>query len=147
MGRGSVNKVILIGNLGRDPELRYTPNGQPVANFSLATNESWTTPGGDRKDITTWHRIVAWGRLAEFAQQYLTKGVKVYVDGRLSNRQWTTKTGETRTTVEVIAREIVILSPKGDTQIAYSNQEEIPADEEIETNFDSPATEEDDIPF
>ena len=148
MGRGSVNKVILIGNLGRDPELRYTPNGQPVVNFSLATNESWTTPEGERKDITTWHRIVAWGRLAEFAQQYLTKGIKVYVDGRLSSRQWTTKTGETRTTVEVIAREIVILSPKGDSQISYSQPEDIPVEEEIDTGFDSPPPEEeDDIPF
>ncbi len=144
MGRGSVNKVILVGNLGRDPELRYTPSGQPVANFSLATNERWTSPDGSKQEVTTWHRVVAWGRLAEFVQQYLTKGIKVYVDGRLSNRQWTTKNGETRTTVEIIAREIVILSPKGDANQNLPVEEETLSDELPE---DLPPDEEDDIPF
>ncbi len=147
MGRGSVNKVILIGNLGRDPELRYTPSGQPVANFSLATNESWTAPDGTRKDITTWHRIVAWGKLAEFVQQYLTKGIKVYVDGKLTSRQWTTKTGEPRTTVEVVAREIVILSPRGETPPAYSQSEPAPMEEELDAGFEAPPDDEEDIPF
>lgn len=149
MASGSVNKVILIGNLGRDPELRYTANGQPVANFSLATNERRVTPDGERRDITTWHRIVAWGKLAEFVQQYLTKGLKVYVDGRLSSRQWTTKTGETRTTVEVVAREIVILSPKG-ANLPYptNDVEESTIEEEPPLDIDEASdTEEDDIPF
>ncbi|HEU4431407.1 MAG TPA: single-stranded DNA-binding protein [Myxococcota bacterium] len=103
----SVNKVILVGNLGRDPELRYTPNGQPVANFSIATSESWNKKDGSgREERTEWHRIVAWGRTAELCAQYLAKGRTVYIEGRLQTREWENKEGQKQRTTEVIAQTV-----------------------------------------
>jgi single-strand DNA-binding protein len=102
-----VNKVILIGNLGRDPELRYTPGGQPVANFSIATSESWNKKDGSgREERTEWHRIVAWGRTAELCAQYLSKGRTVYVEGRLQTREWENKEGQKQRTTEIVANTV-----------------------------------------
>ena len=107
----SVNKVILVGNLGRDPELRYTQGGQPVANFTLATNESWNKKDGSgREERTEWHRIVAWGRTAELCAQYLAKGRTVYIEGRLQTREWENKEGQKQRTTEVVAQTVQFLS-------------------------------------
>jgi single-strand DNA-binding protein len=105
-----VNKVILIGNLGRDPELRYTQNGQAVANFSLATSENWTDKNSnERVERTEWHRIVAWGRTAELCAQYLAKGRTVYIEGRLQTREWEDKEGQKRRTTEITAQTVQFL--------------------------------------
>ncbi|HVP31111.1 MAG TPA: single-stranded DNA-binding protein [Myxococcota bacterium] len=107
----SVNKVILIGNLGRDPELRYTPSGQPVANFTLATSDNFTSKSGEREERTEWHRIVAWGRTAELCAQYLSKGRTVYIEGRLQTREWENKEGQKQRTTEVVATTVQFLGP------------------------------------
>ena len=109
-----LNKVILIGNLGRDPELRYTANGQPVANFTLATTESWTNKSGEREQRTEWHRIVTWGRLAEICGEHLSKGKQVYVEGRLQTREWEDREGNKRKTTEVTANQVLMLGRRGD---------------------------------
>lgn len=110
----SVNKVILVGNLGRDPELRYTPGGQPVANFSIATSESWNKKDGSGKEERTeWHRIVAWGRTAELCAQYLAKGRTVYIEGRLQTREWENKEGQKQRTTEVIAISVQFIGGGG----------------------------------
>ncbi|MBT5832791.1 MAG: single-stranded DNA-binding protein, partial [Candidatus Latescibacteria bacterium] len=101
MARGGVNKVIILGNVGADPELRYTPGGAGVTNFNIATNESWTDNNSERQERTEWHRIVVWGRLAEICNQYLRKGSKVYIEGRLQTRSWEGQDGQKRYTTEV----------------------------------------------
>jgi len=109
-----VNKVILIGNLGRDPEIRYTQGGQPVANFTLATSESFNTREGKREERTEWHRIVVWGKTAELCTQYLAKGRTVYIEGRLQTREWEDKEGQKRRTTEVVAQTVQFLGgPRG----------------------------------
>ncbi|MBI5511824.1 MAG: single-stranded DNA-binding protein [Deltaproteobacteria bacterium] len=114
MAGGSVNKVILIGRLGADPEVRYTPSGMPVANFRIATSESWNDKQGQRQEKTEWHRIVVWGKLAELCGQYLSKGRQVYVEGRLQTRQWDDRDGNKRFTTEVQAREVTFLGGRGE---------------------------------
>ena len=110
----SVNKVILIGNLGRDPELRYTQGGQAVASFSIATTENFTKKSGERDERTEWHRIVAWGRTAELCAQYLSKGRSVYIEGRLQTREWENKEGQKQRTTEVVAQTVQFLGgPRG----------------------------------
>jgi single-strand DNA-binding protein len=111
---GGVNKVILIGNLGADPEVRYTPSGQPVANFRIATSESWVDKQGQKQERTEWHRIVAWGKLAELCGQYLAKGRQVFVEGKLQTRQWDDRDGNKRFTTEIQAREITFLGGRGE---------------------------------
>ena len=109
-----VNKAILIGNLGRDPELRYTQNGQAVANFTLATSENWNTREGQREERTEWHRIVAWGKTAELCAQYLSKGRTVYIEGRIQTREWEDKEGQKRRTTEIVANTVQFLGgPRG----------------------------------
>jgi single-strand DNA-binding protein len=108
----SLNKVMLIGNLGKDAEIRYTPDGSPVATFSLATSENWTDKGGNRQEHTEWHTIVAWTRLAELSKRFLAKGRQVYVEGRLRTREWTDKEGNKRRTTEVIASQMVLLGSR-----------------------------------
>ncbi|MCL4387295.1 single-stranded DNA-binding protein [Patescibacteria group bacterium] len=108
----SLNKVQLIGNLTRDPELRYTPSGAAVCTFGLATGRSWTTESGEKKEDTEFHRIVAWNKLAELCSQFLTKGRKAYVEGRLSTRNWTGQDGNQRTTTEVVIDNMIILDPR-----------------------------------
>ena len=105
----SVNKVILVGRLGQNPEVKYTPSGAPVANFSVATSESWTDKSGQKQEKTEWHRIVVWGKIAELCQQYLSKGRQVYLEGRLQTRQWQDKDGQTKYTTEVQAQTVQFL--------------------------------------
>lgn len=114
MARGGVNKVILIGNVGADPELRYTPSGTAVSNFNIATNENWTDNSGERQERTEWHRIVVWGRLAEICNQYLRKGSKVFIEGRLQTKSWETQDGQKRYTTEVVARDMQMLDSRGE---------------------------------
>jgi single-strand DNA-binding protein len=109
----SVNKVILIGNLGRDPELRYTQGGQAVASFSIATTENFTKKNGEREERTEWHRIVAWARTAELCAQYLSKGRSVYIEGRLTTREWENKEGQKQRTTEIVAQTVQFLGPRG----------------------------------
>jgi single-strand DNA-binding protein len=110
----SVNKVIIVGNVGRDPELRYTQSGQPVASFSIATNERFKDKDGNWKDRTEWHRIVAWARLAEICGEYLRKGSQVYVEGRIQTRDWEDKEGNKRQTTEIIALGMQMLGRRGE---------------------------------
>lgn len=110
-----VNKVILIGNLGRDPELRYTQNGQAVANFSLATSETWRDKSsGERVEKTEWHRIVAWGKTGELCSQYLSKGRQVYIEGRLQTREYEDKEGIKRYTTEIVANQVTFIGNRGE---------------------------------
>ena len=106
----TLNRMTAIGNLGADPEMRYTPNGDPVTTFSIAVSRSYNTRDGERREETEWFRVVAWRQLAELCNQYLSKGQKVYVDGRLQTRQWEARDGTTRTTVEIVAQNVVFLS-------------------------------------
>ncbi|MBB84086.1 MAG: single-stranded DNA-binding protein [Deltaproteobacteria bacterium] len=109
-----VNKAILVGNLGRDPELRHTNNGQTLVNFTLATSESWTDKSGERQERTEWHRIVVWGRQAEMCNQYLSKGRTVYVEGRIQTREWEDKDGNKRYTTEINASNVNFIGPRTD---------------------------------
>jgi single-strand DNA-binding protein len=111
----SVNKVILVGNLGRDPELRYIQSGQAVANFSLATNEKWKDKDGNNQERTEWHRIVVWGKSAENCAQYLQKGRSVYIEGKLQTREWEDKEGSKRSTTEIVAQAVQFLGGRGGT--------------------------------
>jgi len=109
-----VNKVILIGNLGSDPQVRYTPQGTAVANFNIATTERFNNKSGEREERTEWHRIVAWGKLAEICQQYLKKGKQVYIEGRLQTRQWEDQQGQKRQTTEIVAQNMQMLGRAGE---------------------------------
>lgn len=110
----SVNKVILVGNLGKAPEIRYMPNGDAVANITLATSESWKDKNGEKQEKTEWHRITFYRKLAEIVAEYLKKGASVYVEGRLETRKWTDKQGVDRYTTEIIAEEMKMLGKKED---------------------------------
>ena len=111
----SVNKVILIGRLGRDPELKYTASGVPFCRFSIATDDVWNDKGsGERQERTEWHNVVAWDRLAEICNQYLTKGKQVYIEGSLQTREWDDQEGNKRKTTEIRARDMVMLSSGGE---------------------------------
>jgi single-strand DNA-binding protein len=124
----SLNKVQLIGNLTRDPELRYTPSGTAVCSFSIATNRNWTTDSGEKKEEVEFHRIVAWNKLAEICSQFLTKGRKVFVEGRLATRNWTGQDGNPRNTTEIVITDMILLDNKGvGTPVAESTQ--APAEE------------------
>ncbi len=115
MAGKSVNKVILIGNLGKDPEVKYTPQGTPVAKLTLATNERFKDKGGEWQDRTEWHNVVLWQRLAEIAGEYLKKGGKVYIEGRLQTRSWDDKqTGQKKYMTEVVANDLVLLGGRGE---------------------------------
>src|SRR5271168_2764410 len=110
----SVNKVILVGRLGRDPETRFTTGGQAVASFSVATDETYKDRNGERQKRTEWHKIVAWGKKAEFAQQYLKKGNLIYIEGSIRSSEWQDKEGQKRTKVEIIVSEFRFIGGKGD---------------------------------
>ncbi len=148
-----VNKVILIGNLGRDPEMRYTQNNTPVANFTLATSEQWTDRNGERQERTEWHRIVVWGRLAEICGQYLQKGKQVYIEGRLQTREWEDQNGQKRYTTEIVAREMQMLGRAGDAPARMEAQANGPAAAAPAGGDPFPpappasAAEDDDLPF
>ena len=113
MSRG-LNKVMVIGHLGRDPEMRYTPSGRPVTTFTVAVSRSWNTADGERRSETEWFNIVAWGNLAEICKQYLHKGQQVYIEGRLQTRQWEDKEGQKHKNVEVVANEMMMLGDRRD---------------------------------
>ena len=121
-----VNKVILIGNLGADPEVRYSQSGTAIANFRMATTETWKKQDGSKEELTEWHRIVAFGRLGEICGEYLSKGTKVYIEGRLQTRKWDDRDGNTRYTTEIVAREMKMLSPKGTSDTSSTQYEEEP---------------------
>ena len=115
----SVNKAILVGRLGRDPETRYTSGGQAVANFTLATDETFKDRSGERQKRTEWHRIVLWGKLAEITQQYLKKGMLVYIEGRIQTRQWEDKRdGQKKTSFEIVANEMKMLTSRAESMSA-----------------------------
>jgi single-strand DNA-binding protein len=116
----SVNKVILLGRLGQDPELKYTPGGAPVCNFSMATTEAWTDKQGQKQERTEWHRIVVWGKLAELCNQYLSKGRQAFVEGRLQTRSWDDKEGNKRYTTEIMANTVQFIG--GAASAGQSNQ-------------------------
>ncbi len=116
----SVNKVILVGRLGRDPETRYTGGGQAVANFSLATDESYKDKNGERQKRTEWHKIVVWGRQAEIAQQYLKKGSLIFIEGRIQSREWQDKEGQKRTSFEIVANNFRMLGGRAEGAAAGS---------------------------
>ena len=136
----SVNKVILLGNLGRDPEVRFTQGGTPVANFTMATTDRWSDPSGEKKERTEWHRIVVWGKQAEIAGEYLRKGRPVYVEGSLQTREWTDREGNKRYTTEVRAQRLQFLGRPDDRAAAGA----APAEEMGEP---AGGFAEDDIPF
>jgi len=120
---GSLNKVMLIGHLGRDPEVRSLPSGTSVANFSLATSENWKNKEGKPEERTEWHRIVVFGKQAEICKEYLSKGRQVYLEGRLQTKEWQDKEGQKRTTTEIIAHKIVFLGAKGQAPTAEAGEE------------------------
>ena len=148
---GSVNKAILVGNLGRDAEMRFTAGGTPVATVSLATTERFTDREGQKREDTQWHRIVIWGKTAESLHEYLTKGKQIYVEGRIQTREWTDKEGKTNKTTEIRADRIVLLGsagggegrgPRAPRERYAESAESAPADAApVETPHD------DDIPF
>jgi single-strand DNA-binding protein len=114
----SINKVILIGRLGKDPEVKYTPSGAPVAKFSLATDEVFKDRTGEQQRRTEWHNIVVWNKLAEICGEYLSKGKQVYIEGSIRSRQWEDQSGNKRTSYEIVARDMKMLGSKGDTERA-----------------------------
>jgi single-strand DNA-binding protein len=142
----SVNKAILIGNLGADPELRYTPGGQAVTTFRLATTERWTGQDGQKNEKTVWHNIVAWGKQAETAKEYLSKGRQVYVEGRIDNRSYDDKEGNKRYVSEIVAQRIQFLGSRGDaapdTTAAPAAAQEAPS-----APPEGAGSDDDDLPF
>jgi single-strand DNA-binding protein len=139
----SVNRVILVGRLGRDPETRYTSGGQAVCNFTLATDEVYKDRAGERQKRTEWHRIVAWSKLAEICQQYLKKGSLVFIEGRIQSRQWDDREGNKRTTVEIVANTMKMLGPRAE---AAPHEAAEPAAEESAAP-PAPEISDEDIPF
>lgn len=126
---GSVNKVILIGNLGKDPEIRRLENGGMIGNFSIATSDAYTDKtSGTRKETTDWHTIVVWNKLAEITEKFLKKGMKVFVEGRLKNRTWTDQHGTTKYITEIFANELTILSTKNDSKQSKSDTPPYPTE-------------------
>jgi single-strand DNA-binding protein len=139
----SFNKIILVGNLGRDPELRYTPQGTPVCSFTVATNEKRKDKSGETQDFTTWFRVTLWGRQAETASQYLTKGRPVYVEGRLRLEEWTDRDGKPRYTLEVHATDMQFIGGTRSDEPNVSASKPAPTDRVSS----EPELSDDDIPF
>ncbi len=145
-----VNKAIIIGNLGKDPEVRYTQSGAQVTTFSVATSERWKGQDGQMQENTEWHRVVAWKKLAEICGEYLHKGSKVYIEGRIQTRKWQDKSGNDRYSTEIIAREMKMLSPKGGGGDAYggSSGEQYGGDEYPESSYpEQGGSTGEDVPF
>jgi single-strand DNA-binding protein len=128
----SLNKVMLIGNVGKDPEMRFTPNGSPVTSFSVATNRVFNTPEGEKKQETDWFSIVTWSKLAELCNQYLTKGKLVYIEGRLQTRNWDGADGQKHFRTEVVANQVIFLDRAG-AGGAFEQKSEEPEHESNET--------------
>jgi single-strand DNA-binding protein len=154
---GSLNKVMIIGNLGKDPEIRTIPSGAKVANFSIATNEGYTDKSGNKVDKTEWHRIVMWRGLADVAEKYLRKGSTVFVEGKLTTRTWDDQNGQKRYTTEILANQMQMLGGKrdGGSDFGGGMPQEPAADNNQQSNFNSspsefssmPPAQEDDLPF
>ncbi len=142
-----VNKVILVGNLGADPTIRYTPNGTAVANFNIATSETFKNKNGEKETRTEWHRVVAWAKLAEICNEYLKKGKQVYIEGRLQTRSWEDQSGTKKYSTEVVARDMVMLGRAGDTPMDTSPQDFPPQETVAEGSASTSTGEEDDLPF
>lgn len=150
----SLNKAMLIGNLGQDPEVRYTQSNTAVATLSIATSERFKDSNGEYQERTEWHRVVAWGRTAEICQQYLSKGSKVYIEGPIQTRSWEDKDGQKRYTTEIKALQMIMLdsrgnaggAPQGNTQAQNKggNNEQMSSNVELDSNFDDM---DDDLPF
>jgi single-strand DNA-binding protein len=158
MAQRSLNKVLLLGNLGRDPEVRYTASGKAVTTFTLATSQRWRDQDGNDQERTEWHRVVAWGRLGEIAGEYLNKGKQVFVEGRIQTREWEDQESNKRTTVEIIASDIIMLGGTGFSQQRDSDdrsarpaarQSRPPGEtqKKAEEGHSYPPPPEDDIPF
>ena len=154
MAARSLNKVLLIGNLTRDPEMRYTNSGTPVVTFGMATNKSWKDEGGETKEIAEFHNLVAWNKMAEICQQLLAKGMKVYVEGSLNTRSWEAEDGGTRYKTEIRVEDMILLDSKGKQgagmdEVEEKGEEEKPAKkskkEETEEEDQDPL--EEDLPF
>ncbi|MGD0879304.1 MAG: single-stranded DNA-binding protein [Anaerolineales bacterium] len=128
MSRG-LNKVMIIGNLGRDPEMRYTPSGRPVTTFTVATSRSWNTTDGERHTDTEWFNVVTWGTLAEICKQYLTKGQQIYIEGRLQTRHWEDKEGVKHSTVEIVAMEMMMLGERQEAKHLPAGDEPLVSEE------------------
>jgi len=145
----SLNKVMLIGNLGKDPEVRYTTSGQAVASFSVATSEKFKSKSGDWEERTEWHNITLWGRLAEIAGEYLSKGKTVFIEGRLQTRKWQDKDGRDRYTTEVVGDKMQMLSGKGEGGGGRQGGAKPAGGSEPYPSYDEPAgfNPDDDIPF
>lgn len=135
---GSVNKVILVGNLGRDPEVRFTKDGQAVANFSIATSEKWTGKDGNKEEHTEWHNIVVWGKLGEICGEYLTKGKQVYIEGKIKTQSWEDDEGNMRNKTEVVANNMTMLGQVG---------EDTGGNHTAPDNSQGQRVDDDDIPF
>lgn len=151
----SINKVMLIGRLGQDPELKYTPSGSAVCNFSLATSESWTDKSGQKQEKTEWHRVVVWGKLAELCNQYLAKGRQAFIEGSLQTRQWDDKQGQKRYTTEINAKNVQFLGGQAGASQGRGQQDDYSQmgpqnnsvmNQEYDISTDSNFTA-DDIPF
>lgn len=130
MGRG-LNKVMIIGNVGRDPEMRFTPGGRPVTSFSVATSRSWTSSEGERHEETEWFNVVAWGNLAEICKTHLAKGQQVYVEGRLQTRGWEDDTGKKHFRTELVANEMILLGERHNA----SHHSQDPNDDDTTDNY------------
>lgn len=150
MARG-LNKVMLIGNLGKDPEMRFTPSNMAVTTFSVAVSRTWRTPEGENKEETEWFRVVAWQKLAETCNEYLRKGMRVYIEGRLQTRKWTDQQGQERYTTEVVANEMVMLSGREEGGAGGggggSRGSAAPARSGGGGDYDEAGMEDEDIPF
>jgi single-strand DNA-binding protein len=136
-----LNKVMVIGRLGRDPEMRYTPSGKPVTTFSVASGRTWTTSSNQKRSETEWFNIVAWGGLAEICNQYLEKGMRVYVEGRLQTRRWEDASGAKKSTTEVVASEMIMLSQR---QKRSTDENNIDYEEDYGSDF---GEDEEEFPF
>ncbi len=140
----AVNIAIVVGNLGKDPEVRFTQSGRAVANFSVATSDSWTGQDGNRQERTEWHNIVVWGKQAESCGQYLAKGRQVFVQGRIQTRKWTDQNGQDRYTTEIVAQRVQFLGGAGGARASQESQDQGFGDPS--PSFQPPAID-DDIPF
>lgn len=144
----SLNKVIIIGNLGKDPETRYAPSGDAICNITIATSEQWKDKqSGEKKEATEWHRVVMFQRLAEIAAQYLTKGSQVYIEGKLTTRKWQDKDGQDRYTTEIRATELKMLGGKSEESASQATKREAKPAKAANTQDGGFANFDDDIPF
>lgn len=151
----SINKVILIGRLGKDPEVKYTPSGAPVAKFSLATDEVFKDRAGEQQRRTEWHNIVAWNKLAEICGEYLTKGKQVYIEGSIRSRQWEDQSGNKRTAYDIVARDMKMLGSKADSERTTSSFSDRPLarpepaslEPPLDPPLSSPEMTDEDVPF